>query len=71
MKRKKEEEKSQKHPTTCKASSLTPIWEPMGQGSSLAPLRTTFDNWLTPDLLNLFRGPLKSPDLEISVRHQV
>ena len=32
----------------------TPIWRPLGQGSSLAPLRTTFDTWLPPD-------PLKPP----------
>ena len=55
-----------------KASSVTPILKPRGQGSSLAPLRTTFDTWLAP-------GPLKPPEgahwnhliLEMSVRHQV
>ena len=31
-----------------KASSVTPIWKPLGQGSSLAHLRTTFDTWLPP-----------------------
>ena len=31
-----------------KASSVTPIWKPLGQGSSLAPLKTTFDTWLPP-----------------------
>ena len=31
------------------ASSVTPIWKPLGQGSSLASLRTTFDTWLPPD----------------------
>ena len=41
--------KNLKHPTTRKASSVTPIWKPLGQGSSLAPLRTTFDAWLPPD----------------------
>ena len=43
-----------KHPTTCQASSVTPIWNPLGQWSSLGPLRTTFDTWLPPD-------PLKPP----------
>ena len=55
---KKQEEKNKKnlkHPTTRKASSVTPIWKPLGQGSSLAPLRTTFDTWLAP-------GPLKRPE---------
>ena len=37
-----------------KASSVTPIWKPLGQGSSLASHRTTFDTWLPP-------GPLKPP----------
>ena len=40
-----------KNPNTRKASSVTPIWRPLGQGSSLAP---TFDTWLPPD-------PLKPP----------
>ena len=31
-----------------------PLWKPLGQGSYLAPLRTTFDTWLPP-------GPLKPP----------
>ena len=43
-----------KNRTTRKASSVTPIWRPLGQGSSLASLRTTFDTWLPPD-------PLKPP----------
>ena len=46
--------KKLKNPTTRKASSVTPIWRPLGQGSSLASLRTTFDTWLPPD-------PLKPP----------
>ena len=53
----KQQEKNKtkmKHPTKRKASSVTPIWKPLGQGSSLAPLRTTFDTWLPPD-------PLKPP----------
>ena len=47
-------EKKLKNPTTREASSMTPIWRLLGQGSSLAPLRTTFDTWLPPD-------PLKPP----------
>ena len=43
-----------KHPPTRQALSVTPIWKPLGPGSSLAPLRTTFDTWLPPD-------PLKPP----------
>ena len=35
-------------------SSVTPIWKPLGPGSLLASLRTTFDTWLSP-------GPLKPP----------
>ena len=31
-----------------KASSVKPNWKPLGQGSSLAPLMTTFDTWLHP-----------------------
>ena len=46
--------KKMKNPTTRKASSVTPIWRPLGQGSSLASLRTTLDTWLPPD-------PLKTP----------
>ena len=53
-KNKKKWEKKWKNPTKRKASSVTPIWRPLGQGSSLAPLRTTFDTWLPPD-------PLKPP----------
>ena len=52
--KKERTEKNLKHPTTRKASSLTPIWNPLGQGSSLASFRTTFDTWLPPD-------PLKPP----------
>ena len=51
---KKQNLKNLKHPTTRQASSVTPIWKPLGQGSSLAPLKTTFDTWLPPD-------PLKPP----------
>ena len=43
-----------KHTFTRQASSVTLIWKPLGQGSSLAPLRTTFDTWLPTD-------PLKPP----------
>ena len=43
-----------KHPATHQASSVTPIWKPLGQGSSLAPLMTTFDTCWPPD-------PLKPP----------
>jgi hypothetical protein len=46
--------KNLKHPTKRKASSVRPIRKPLSQGSSLAPLRTTFDTWLPPD-------PLKPP----------
>ena len=53
-KNKKKFEKKLKNPTTRKASNVTPIWRPLGQGSSLASLRTTFDTWLPP-------GPLKPP----------
>ena len=53
-KQEKKREKNLKHPITCKATSVTPIWRRLGQGSSLAPLRTTFDTWLLPD-------PLKPP----------
>ena len=53
-KNKKKTKKKLKNPTTRKASSVTPIWRPLGQGSSLASLRTTFDTWLPPD-------PLKPP----------
>ena len=51
---KKQEEKTKgklKHPTTRKISSGTPIWKPLDQESPLAPLRTTLDTWLPPDLL--------------------
>ena len=51
IKNEKKEEKNKKnlkHPTTRNALSVTPIWKPLGQGSSLAPLRTTFDTWLPP-----------------------
>ena len=50
----KKKRKKLKHPITCKASSVTPIWKCMGLGSSLAPIRTTFDTWLPLD-------PLKPP----------
>ena len=53
-KNKKKLRKKWKNPTKRKASSVTPIWRPLGQGSSLASLRTTFDTWLPPD-------PLKPP----------
>ena len=43
-----------KHPTTRQELSVTPIWKPLGQWSSLAPLRITFDTWWPPD-------PLKPP----------
>ena len=49
------------NPTTRKASTVTPIWRPLGQGSSLVPLRTTFDTWLPPDPLNLLKVPTKIP----------
>ena len=46
-----------------KASSVTPIWKPLGQASSLAPLRTNFDTWLPPGTPETsLRCPLKSPD---------
>ena len=54
MKNEGEKKKKIETPTTSKASSVTPIWKPLGQWSSLAPLRTTFDTWLAPD-------PLKPP----------
>ena len=54
MKKTRKKLKKMKNPTTHKVSSVTPIWRPVGQGSSLAPLRTTFDTWLPPD-------PLKPP----------
>jgi hypothetical protein len=56
MKNERKEKKIKKieNPTTRKASSVTPILRPLGQESSLAPLRTTFDTWLPPD-------PLKPP----------
>ena len=50
-----------KHPTTRLAPSVTQIWKPMGQGSSLAPLRTTFDTWLGPDPLKPPKVPTKIP----------
>ncbi len=53
-KKTRKKEKKWKNPTKRKASSVTPIWKPLGQGSSLASLRTTFDTWLPPD-------PLKPP----------
>ena len=53
-KQEKMKKKNGKNPTKRKASSVTPIWRPLGQGSSLASLRTTFDTWLPPD-------PLKPP----------
>ena len=53
-KKKEKKSKSLKRPTTYQASCVTPIWKPPGQGSSLAPLRTTFGTWLPPD-------PLKPP----------
>ena len=58
MKKKKTRKKLKKlkNPTTRKTSSVTPIWKPMGQGSSLASLRTTFDTLLPPD-------PLKPPEV--------
>ena len=46
--------KKSETPYSCKASSVTPIWKPLGQESSLAPLRTTFHTWFPP-------GPLKPP----------
>ena len=69
---KKREKKSLKHPTKRKGSSVTPILKPLGQGSSLATLWTTFDTWLPPDPL---KPPLAAHSnpliLEMSVRHQV
>ena len=47
----KKKQKNLKCPTTHKASSEPPIWKPLVQWSSLAPLRTTFDTWLPPDAL--------------------
>ena len=45
----KKTKKNMKNPITCKASSVTPIWKQLGQGSSMAPLGTTYDTWLPPD----------------------
>ena len=46
-----------------KASSVTTIWKPLGQGSSLVPLRTTCDTWLPPSPpYTYLRCPLKSAD---------
>ena len=42
-KTRKRKRKNLKHPTTRKAPSVTPIWKILGQGSSLPPLRSTFD----------------------------
>ena len=54
MKKTRKKLKNLKNPTTHKASSVTLIWRPLGQGSSLVSLRTTFDTWLPLD-------PLKPP----------
>ena len=37
-----------KIPDVSKALKVTPIWKPLGQGSSLAHLMTIFDTWLPP-----------------------
>ena len=50
-----------KHSTTRQAPSVTPIQKPLGQGSSLAPLRTTFDTWLPLTPLNLLKVPTEIP----------
>ena len=52
--KKRKKKKNLKHPTPRQASSVILSWKPLGQGSSLAPLRTTFHTWLGPD-------PLKPP----------
>ena len=53
-KKTRKNEKKWKNPTKRNASSVTPIWRLLGQGSSLASLRTIFDTWFPPD-------PLKPP----------
>ena len=51
-----------------KASSVTPIWMPLGQGSTLVPLKTTFDIWLPPCPLKPAKGtPLNHRILEMSI----
>ena len=51
----KSKRKNLKHPNTHKASSGTPIWKPLSKGSSLTPLRTTFDTWLPPGPLIIYK----------------
>ena len=34
-----------------KASSVIPIVKPLGQGSSLVPLKTTFETWSPPEII--------------------
>ena len=46
----------QKNPTSRQASSVATIWQPLGQGSSLAPLRTTFDTIAQDKEIDSFVG---------------
>ena len=52
-----------------KALGVTPIWKPLGQGSSFAPFRTTFDNVQKKDaFLEGFPMWVSTPFLQLPIR---